>query len=195
MQNAADAARRHSGGEASTAGGGSGSGAAEAAPAHAHRRMQSDESLDEWFDASCDLEEVLLEAELEVAVPPSPLTVAPHVGSGGPPTPCEPADADDWLPPHTASPQTRAAAVAALRTAILATPDAGARPAVVWDQQRRGAGTSSVRSPDACLSAQPPWPHGRTAAPTRWSAFCARATLTCQSQRRCFWSTAPGAAT
>ena len=87
MQPAADAARRHSGAEASTAAGGSGSGAADAAPAPAHRRIRSDESLDEWFDASSDLEEALLEAQLEVAVPPSPITVAPHVGSSGPPTP------------------------------------------------------------------------------------------------------------
>ena len=42
-----------------------------------------------------------------------------------------------------------------------------AKPPVVWDQQRRGAGTSSGPRTDACLSAQPPWPRGRTAAPPR----------------------------
>jgi hypothetical protein len=53
---------------------------------------------------------------------------------GSAPLPCDPLDADDWLPPNNVPPAARAAAVDALRARILATPDAGAR---AWPPPRR----------------------------------------------------------
>ena len=132
--------RRADGGSASGSGGAARLGARPNAAAReadaGGAGAPADDSYDsadeaEWFDACAHFADDPAYADLSFGAahatgeglppPPAPTSLA----QSSVPLPTEPLDDDDWLPPNTVSDKERAAAVAALRARILATPDAG----------------------------------------------------------------------
>ena len=116
-----------SGAAAQAPAGGVGGVSAPAAPSTHGVCYESEDEAPLWhdardfFDGAESLEEAYALATAPAAahalVPPTSLSL---------PLPAEPLDDDDWLPPGAATPRTRAAALSAMRAAVLATPDAGA---------------------------------------------------------------------